>query len=237
MPLHLRCRDSALQRTAASPRAQRRPPSALCGPTAGEAIPRLLRSGQHLCWSGDRVAELWAVQHGSLKAYEISSGGAERVTGFFFPGDIIGWEGLACGSYGANTVALERTLVTPVSASTLLDGALGSAPRQALLLRGIGSEVTRLRERVALEQRSAVQRVAQFVLWIAECQGRGDGCSEAVRLPMSRKDIGSYLGLAIETVSRRLALFDRAGWIKLQRRSLWVTDERCLRRLTEAETE
>ena len=150
MSSYPRSRDSTLPRPATS---APRHPSTLQVPP--DAIARLVRAGQHLCWSGDPIHELWAVQRGALKAYEISFGGAERVSGFFFPGDVIGWEALACGSFHTSTIALERTLVTPLSATALLDGALGSSQRQGLLPDGIRSEFIRLRARFGFEQRPA----------------------------------------------------------------------------------
>lgn len=234
MPLYLRARNLSLQQPAASTAPQAR--STALAPLPSEAPARQLRPGQHLCWSGDPVRELWVVQHGSLKAYELSVSGEERVCAFFFAKEIVGWEALACGSFRISICALEPTLVTPLVATALLDTALSSAHQQGLLLDGLRSEFLRLRSRIDNHYRSAGARLASFLLWIADTQA-GEENGRPLKLAMSRKDIGSYLGLATETVSRGLSAFDRAGWIKLHRRSLWIRDVRRLRGSIEAESE
>lgn len=235
MSPNLRARDSVLGRLSTpSWPAPRRTGSGWGVPVPRDAVPRMIRTGQHLFWCGDAIAELWAIQHGTIKTYEVSSGGAERVSGFFFAGDVLGWEALACGSFRSNAVALERTVVIALPVTALLDAALGRPQHQAQLLDGIRSDFLRLHARLRLEQCAADQRLAGFLLWVAHCQGAmAEGAM--VRLPMAQNDIANYLGLAAETVSRRLARFQRNGWIRLQRRCLWLQALAPLQQLSETE--
>jgi len=224
MPTNLRMRDSGVRRLV--PR--------LAPVEIHDKVLLMMRSGQHLCWSGDPVSELWSVEHGSLKSYEVSRAGRERVSGFYFRGDVLGCEALACGAFRANVVALERSVVVALPVGELLAAASGDGRRRTRLLDGIGAEFQRLQTRLSLEQCAADARLASFLLWMGRCRGeRLQGA--AIRLPMSRGDIASYLGLAAETVSRRLAGFQGQGWIRLQRRTLWLDDPEGLRQLCEAD--
>lgn len=207
-----------------------------CMAALASATPRTLCCGQHLFWTGDPVTELWAVQRGSLKTYQLSSDGDERVSGFFFAGDIVGWDALACGSFRASAVALEPTTVTSTPATAVLDAALKSMQRQAQLLDGIRAEFVRLETRLWLDQCTANERLARFLLWLLKCQRPGSA-EQFITLPMSRIDIASYLGLRIETVSRRLALFHNNGWIRLERRSIWIEDEQRLLQISSSHSE
>ena len=212
-------------------------PDECLGPTHEQTTPcsRKLRCGQHLFWTGDAATQIWMVRKGSLKIYGISGDSEERVTGFFFAGDIVGWDALACGVFQFNAMALEQTVVTRLSAAAVLDGALGSPQIQAHLLDGIRTEFVRLESMLWLEHRKAEERLAAFLLWISASQTRNGGQIDDISLPMSRHDIGSYLGLATETVSRRLALFHRNGWITLRRRRIHINDPHQLQRLSECQ--
>ncbi|MDE2148453.1 MAG: Crp/Fnr family transcriptional regulator [Gammaproteobacteria bacterium] len=194
---------------------------------------RALRRGQHLFWAGDPVTQIWTVQRGSLKTYRISGNGDERVNGFFFAGGVIGWEDLVCGFSQHHCIALEPVTVVNDPIVSILDGALGSPQNQARLLDGIRTEFLRLESILWLEHRTAEERLATFLLWLAASQPNGNGDARTVSLPMSRHDIGSYLGLATETVSRRLTLFHRNGWITLSRRQLRINDVHRLQQIGE----
>jgi CRP/FNR family transcriptional regulator len=201
----------------------------------GVSLPRSsLRAGQHLFWSGDLAKQIWVVQRGSLKLYGISGSGEERVIGFFFASGVVGWGALARGSFNCNAVALEPTTVFSVATGVILDGALHSARTQAWLLDGMSRDFVLLDRKLGMESLRAEQRLAAFLLWIVESRCQGGTGTQTICLPMSRQDIGSYLGLATETVSRRLTLFQRKGWITLRRRCLRVNDVRPLRELSDS---
>lgn len=199
--------------------------------SSASVIPRSLRAGQHLFWEGHSASEIWSIQQGALKTYTLSGASVPRVTGFFFAGGVIGWEALVCGTFPYNAVALEKTLLVRHPSAEILDGVLGSQRRLAQLLDGVRYELLRLETMVQLDRCLAEQRLAVFLMLLAERQHQNGTDFYNVRLPMTRIDIGSYLGLAAETVCRHLAAFDEQGLIKLSRRAIVINDLTQLQRL------
>ncbi len=198
------------------------------------ACSRRLHKGQHLFWAGDRAAQIWLVREGALKTYRISADGEQRVAGFFFAGDVLGWDALACGSFQFNAMALESTTVARLPAAVVLTDALQSSQVQTRLLDGMRTEFQRLDSMLWLEHHSADARLAAFLLCIADAQMRNSGGRDDINLPMPRRDIGSYLGLTTETVSRRLSLFHRHDWITLEHRHIHIKQLQQLQQLSES---
>lgn len=190
---------------------------------------RTLGSGQHLFLAGDPATAIYLIYRGALKTYRITDDGNERVTGFYFEGDMAGWSALVCGHHPCHAMALEPTQIKRLPSSAVLSAALHSQHGQAQMLDGIRGELLLREALFTLEHRKAEERLAAFLLWLADSQLSGDG--GLIHLPMSRSDIGSYLGLAFETVSRRLALFQDKGWISLRRRRIRIIDANGLRQL------
>ncbi len=156
------------------------------------------------------------------------------VAGFFFAGDILGWDALACGSFQFNAMALEPTTVARLPAAVVLTDALQSSQVQTRLLDGMRTEFQRLDSMLWLEHHSANARLAAFLLCTADAQMRNSGRRDDINLPMPRRDIGSYLGLTTETVSRRLSLFHRHDWITLEYRHIHIKQLQQLQQLSES---
>lgn len=191
---------------------------------------RRVRRGEFVVFEGQPSKYLYAVRSGSLKASVTTFEGREQVTGFAFPGDVVGFDALADGRHAATSAALEDSVVCAIPQDLLqwqAADARGALARQ--LHRKMGAALVRDRERALLLTRTnAESRVASFLLMVARRQG-GDGVERAeLDLSMSREEIGSYLGLALETVSRALSAFARRGWIAVDRRRVRLLRAGCL---------
>src|SRR6516162_4717220 len=141
---------------------------------------------------------VYLVISGSVRTYKILSDGRRQVGGFYLPGDIFGLEFADEHTFSAEAVSDSKVLVVKHSAIRALSGrdpAIGSE-----LFALTGRELRRVQDRMLLLVKSAQERVASFLLEMAERAGSGN----IIELPMSRQDIADHLGLTIETVSRTL---------------------------------
>ena len=152
---------------------------------------------------------VYRVISGSVRTYKILSDGRRQVGGFYLPGDIFGLEFADEHAFSAEAISDAKVVVVKRSALTSLadrDAAIG---RELFALTG--RELRRMQDRVLLLVKSAQERVASFLLEMAERACAGN----VVELPMSRQDIADYLGLTIETVSRTLTGLESAAAIEV----------------------
>jgi CRP/FNR family transcriptional regulator, nitrogen fixation regulation protein len=151
---------------------------------------------------------LYKVVSGSVRTYKILSDGRRQVGGFYLPGDIFGLEYSGEHTLSAEAISDTKVLVVKRSTLTALAGRDASIAQQLFTLTG--RELCRVQDRILLLVKSAQERVASFLLEMAE---RVSGNS--IELPMSRQDIADYLGLTIETVSRTLTSLECAAAIEV----------------------
>jgi len=152
---------------------------------------------------------IYRVISGSVRTYKILSDGRRQIGGFYLPGDIFGLEFAEEHTFSAEAVSDAKVVVVKRSAISTLssrDPAIGGE-----LFALTGRELRRAQEHVLLLVKSAQERVASFLLEMAERAGSGN----TVELPMSRQDIADYLGLTIETVSRTLTGLESAAAIEV----------------------
>ena len=184
-----------------------------------------IQPGQHLYHPGDSSRSLFAVRSGALKNYCITESGDEQVLGFTLPGELVGLDGLADGRHSSAAVTLETTSICEMPFDSLesLCMKLPSLNRQ--LLRVASKEISDDHQMLMqLGKRSAEERLASFLLSLSRrYQSRGLSATE-FNLPMSRQDIGNYLGLAIETVSRLFAHFVDEELLQVNRKSITILD-------------
>lgn len=150
---------------------------------------------------------LYKVISGAVRTYKILSDGRRQIGAFYLPGDVFGLEFADEHSLAAEAITDAKVLVIKRGAvATLADRDAGAARElYALTAR----ELRRVQARILLLVKSAQERVASFLLEMAERAAAGN----AIDLPMSRQDIADYLGLTIETVSRTLTALETAAAI------------------------
>ena len=190
--------------------------------------------GQHVFRAGDNSRSLFAVRSGALKSYCTTENGDEQVLGFTLPGELAGLDGMSDGSYASSLVVLETTSVCELPYERLEDLCHSLSGLNRQLMRVVSREITADQGMLLLlGKRNAEERLAAFLLSLSSrYSSRGLSTTE-FNLPMSRQDIGNYLGLAIETVSRLFASFQKDGLLKVNRRQVVLVDIPRLRAMVE----
>jgi CRP-like cAMP-binding protein len=169
---------------------------------------------------------LYKVVSGSVRTYKILTDGRRQIGGFYMPGDVFGLEFAEEHSLSAEAISETKILVVKRSALNALAGRDASIARQLFALTG--RELARVQDRIMLLIKSAQERVASFLLEMAD-RARGENFIE---LPMSRQDIADYLGLTIETVSRTLTSLECAATIEVpSSRRIVLRNRPALRRM------
>ena len=152
---------------------------------------------------------VYKVVSGAVRTYKILSDGRRQVGGFYLRGDIFGLQFADEHVFSAEAITDTRVLVVKRSALTTLaahDAGIGQE-----LFQLTSRELRQMQDRILLLVKSAQERVASFLLEMAE----RTGANNVVELPMSRQDIADYLGLTIETVSRTLTGLETAAAIEV----------------------
>lgn len=204
---------------------------------ADSVLPRrpLERDGA-LFRSGETMRAAFIAQSGAFKTVALTEAGDAQVIGFYLPGELIGLEGLATGQFRAEAIALEEAKVCEVPVAALQKVAAQRPEFQAQLMRAMGQGMARHQEHLELlGRKQAHERIAMFLHGLSE-RARNLGNDPLVlHLPMSRADIGSYLGLVIETVSRTLSKFQDEGVIAVKGRQIRLLKPQVIESLTHGE--
>ena len=152
---------------------------------------------------------VYKVVSGSVRTYNILRDGRRQIGGFYMPGDIFGVEFDGEHTSAAEAISDAKVLVIKRSALDALAGRDAAVARELFALTAL--ELHRVQDRILLLIKSAQERVAGFLLEMAQRASGGN----AIELPMSRQDIADYLGLTIETVSRTLTSLETAATIEV----------------------
>ena len=182
-----------------------------------------LQKNQHLYREGDEFQSVFAVRSGALKAYKTTDDGREQVTGFYFPGEILGMDGISNNAHASSAKALETAAVCEIPFTSLekLSSMMPSLQRHFFQL--MSHEITEDQQLITLlSKNSADERVSSLMLSISARNARRKLSATQFRLPMSRVDIGNYLGLTVETVSRVMAELKREGALVRDNKGDWA---------------
>ena len=194
---------------------------------------QVFRVSDYLFRVGDKLENLYVIKSGSAKTFITNEVGEEQILNFYGPGDIIGFDGLPTNQHISTALSLETTSACAVPMyklekvfEQLIPSCLIEYARDRIKQESKKSNL--------LGKKNANTRIASFLLKLSEDQ-KMLGCSETeFDLSMSRDDIGNYLGLASETVSRTLTNMSRKGCVKLDRRHIEITDIQNLQKLSES---
>lgn len=193
--------------------------------------------GEKLFQAGDRFDAIYAVWTGFFKTCVSSKDGREQVTGFQMGGELIGLDGIGTRRHEVDAVALEdsQVCVIPYSDFEALSHQINSLQQQ--FHRIMSREIVRNHGvMLLLGSMHAEERLAAFLLNLTNrLQVRGFSSSSIV-LRMSREEIGSFLGLKLETVSRTFSKFQANGLLFVRHRQIQVTDPVGLQQLLDGET-
>jgi CRP/FNR family transcriptional regulator len=190
------------------------------------------QKGEFLFQHGDNFDALYAVRSGSVKTFSQDDNGDEQITGFYLAGEIMGLDAVHEGAHPCSAIALETTSVCKIPFSGLEELSSKLPSLQHQLLRIMSKEITEDQALlILLGQKSAEERVAAYLVNMSDrMEKRGFSAAE-FNLSMSRKDIGNYLGLTIETISRTFSHLQQEGLISSQRKHIEINDPAKLRKL------
>lgn len=179
--------------------------------------------GERLFSAGAAMSSIYVAREGTFKTSTLSEEGEQQVIGFHLPGELMGLDALGEGRHRCDAEALEAARVCEVPLSGLQEIAAQVPGLQRQLLRVIGRSVGRDQDHMEmLSRRQASERVLLFLHSLAERYRALGQDASLLRLPMTREDIGSYLGLVIETVSRSFSKLQEDGVIAVRGRQVRI---------------
>lgn len=189
-----------------------------------------LQRGQHLFWERDEFQAVYAVRSGSLKAYQTSHEGHEQVTGFYFPGEILGFDGIGTNFHVSSAQALETASVCTIPFDAFEDLSQEMPHLQRHLMQLMSREIAEDHQLIALlSKATAEQRMSAFLIGLSSRRGRENLSATKFRLSMSRIEISNYLGLTVETVSRILSRLHKQKILKVDKREIEILQKDVLK--------
>jgi len=186
---------------------------------------RKVGMGETLYDAGERFHFIHAVRRGTFKSSLVLADGREQISGFHMAGELMGLDGLAHGAHASSTVALEDAEICAIPYAQLRDLACGSAALQQVVHQLMSREIVREHGlMMLLGSMSAEERLAAFLLNMSQrLKSRGYSALE-FHLRMSRAEIGSYLGMKLETVSRAFSAFQSQGLLDVDKRHIRINN-------------
>lgn len=163
--------------------------------------------------------------------------GRDQVTGFFMSGEMMGMDGIGMNRYSCDAIALEDSEVCEVRLENLEEAGRRAPKINTHFFRLFSNEIVRDQSvMLLLGNMRAEERLAAFLLNLSQrLQHRGFSASDFI-LRMSRDEIGSYLGLKLETVSRTLSRFNQNGWIAVDHKHIRLLQPQALQDLVASST-
>jgi CRP/FNR family transcriptional regulator, anaerobic regulatory protein len=191
---------------------------------------RRVLAGQTLYREGDRFQFIYAVRSGTLKSSLMLADGREQVSGFHIAGELVGMDGVARGVHASATTALEDTEICAIPYAHLTDLGTGAAGVHHVISRLMSREI--LREgslMMLLGSMNADERLAAFLLNLSQRFSARGYSEREFHLRMSRAEIGSYLGMKLETVSRTFSALQQERLLEVDKRHIRIVDLDALR--------
>ena len=207
---------------------------ALCLPLAleldqVEQLDRIIQRGrpyqreEHIYRAGDAFHAVYAVRSGAIKTFAMTDQGVEQVTGFYLPGEIFGMDGIAHTHHISSALALETSAVCEIPFNRLEDLSIALPSLQRHFFQLMSREIINDQRLVALiGKNSADERLATLLMSISTRNAKRNLSELRFRLPMSRADIGNYLGLTVETVSRVFSRFQKQRLLKVDKKEIEI---------------
>jgi len=193
---------------------------------------RKVKRGTTLFHDGDKFTSLYAIRTGFFKTCVAAEDGRDQVTGFQMAGEVVGLDGIVNDRHTCNAVALEDAEVCVMPFDRIEELSREVSALQHHVHRIMSREIVRENGvMLLLGSMRAEERLAAFLLNLTQrLHARGFSASELV-LRMTREEIGSYLGLTLETVSRTFSRFSEDGIVEVRQRHIRILDSAALQRI------
>ncbi|PKI00252.1 fumarate/nitrate reduction transcriptional regulator Fnr [Glaciecola sp. 33A] len=184
-----------------------------------------LHKNDKLVSYGDDFHSLYAVRSGSFKSYISDKDGVDQIIGFHFPGDIVGFDALKDNKHGSYTQALETAMVCELPYDTLDKMSIKFPKLRHQIMRFMSAEIKHDHDlMMLLNKRSAEERLLHFLIDLSQRFEERGFSPKQFNLSMTRNEIGNYLGLTVETISRLLTRFQKEELIKVNGKLISIID-------------
>jgi CRP/FNR family transcriptional regulator len=219
--LRRRCRDCSVQELCLPSALRPDDLETLAGFVGHAAFAR----GEHVFNAGDPFHDLYVVRVGAIKTWVTTLDGSMQVLGFHLPGELIGLDGVAEHHHRCTAESLVPSEVCRLPFGRLEQLADGIPALRRQLLKIMSREFIREHEHILMMgSRPAIERLSLFIQTLSQRRRLLGQDDRHLLLPMSRVDLGNYLALATETVSRLFARLQRMGIVDLRRHRLDILD-------------
>ena len=172
---------------------------------------------------------IFVVRSGSFKTTISATDGREQVTSFYFPGEFIGMDAIYQQRYLSTARALEASSVCELPYERLQEFSATIPELQNQLMTRLSKELSSDKNLLlSLGKKTAQEKLISFLLPLSQRFGERGFSRKEFRLTMTRGEIGNYLGLTVETISRLLSRFQKAGFIKVEGKFITILDQQAL---------
>jgi CRP/FNR family transcriptional regulator len=193
---------------------------------------RRVKRGESLFKAGDEFSAVYAIRSGFFKTAVIDNEGREQITGFFMSSELLGMDGVGSGRYNGNAIALEDSEVCIMPFALIEEIAREIPSLQRHLHSVLAREIVRDHGvMMLLGSMRADERLATFLINLSRRFARRGYSASDFHLRMTREELGSYLGLKLETVSRLFSQFQKDGFIQVDQKHVRIMDIAGLERL------
>lgn len=190
----------------------------------------ILHAGDFLYRMGDQLPGLYMIHIGTLKLHRVTESGDQQIMGFFMPGEIIGLDAVEDQQAHSSAVALDTVRVTLLPFASITNGSNEVDIMQ--ILNQLSATLSKENDlTLMLSQRTADRRVAWFLNEFSNSLRKNGKSDTEISLPMSRTDIATFLGLALETVCREISRLAETGVVEKNRHSLKITNQQKLKNI------
>lgn len=182
---------------------------------------RTIKRGEVLYRAGEPFRAIYAIRGGSIKTFILADDGRVQVTGFQFAGEVLGLDAITIGHYNCTATAMETTSVCEVPFARFDELGDEIPDFQRSMLEVMSHEIHHCHElMMLLGKKNAEERLSTFLLNMSSRLEKRNFAHTRFSMSMSRGDIGNYLGMAEETVSRVFTRLQEDGVITIQRRHI-----------------
>jgi len=193
---------------------------------------RKIKRGHHLYRAGDAFEAIYAIKMGFFKTDILLEDGRDQVTGFQMAGEILGMDGIGTDIHTCNSIALEDSEICVIPFAQLEHLSREVQALQHHFHKVMSREIVRDHGvMMLLGTMRAEERLAAFLLNLSQRFTARGYSPQEFHLRMTREEIGSYLGLKLETVSRAFSHFQEDGLISVHQKHIRIIDSAGLKRL------
>ena len=190
---------------------------------------RPLQRNQRIYEIGEQFASIYAVRSGAIKAFSIDENGEEQLIGFYLPGELFGFDDIYSDQHVNSAKALETSAICELPFNQIATLSAQLPNLQNHMYRVMSGEIQADQQlQLLLSKKTAEERIGTFLMNLSIRYHQRRLSPNSFRLPMARTDIGNYLGLAVETVSRVFTRMQKNDILKVDGKEVSIIDQHSL---------